>query len=176
MIAPRPAAVHHPLQVRGQPDRVGHLGHQRRARPSRHAPAIGGDVEPRTVSASVHLQGEPSSWMVRASITRIFPGREGFPMQPTPAPRQSRETSRLGIAIGGYTPGQALSERYEIMVAGGHCTGPEDENAGTSNSLRWRGQGEAITRLVLGFGVDLPKVLQTNLGVPDDQLAPVLDV
>src|SRR5680860_1743986 len=82
----------------------------------------------------------------------------------------------LGIAIGGYTPGQALSERYEIMVAGGHCTGPEDENAGTSNSLRWRGQGEAITRLVLGFGVDLPKVLQTNLGVPDDQLAPVLDV
>src|SRR5680860_777780 len=95
MIAPRPAAVHHPLQVRGQPDRVGHLGHQRRARPSRHAPAIGGDVEPRTVSASVHLQGEPSSWMVRASITRIFPGREGFPMQPTPAPRQSRETSRL---------------------------------------------------------------------------------
>src|SRR5680860_851571 len=96
MIAPRPAAVHHPLQVRGQPDRVGHLGHQRRARPSRHAPAIGGDVEPRTVSASVHLQGEPSSWMVRASITRIFPGREGFPMQPTPAPRQSRETSRLG--------------------------------------------------------------------------------
>ncbi|HWH33613.1 MAG TPA: hypothetical protein VNU01_13165 [Egibacteraceae bacterium] len=83
----------------------------------------------------------------------------------------------LGLAVGGYSPGKSLPERYEIIIGeDGQCQGPEEENPGSAGSLRWRGQPEAITRLVLGFGLDLPSVLHEKLGVPEDQIGPAVDL
>jgi hypothetical protein len=87
------------------------------------------------------------------------------------------EAPELGLAVGGYSPGRPLSERYEILIdSAGQCHGPEPENEGRADSLNWRGQPEAITRLVWGFGLDLPVVLAERLGVPDDQVGAALDV
>lgn len=82
-----------------------------------------------------------------------------------------------GIAIGGYTPGKVLPERYELQIdQAGQCNGPEDEGNGADHALNWRGQTDALTRLVQGFGEDLPDALITGLGLQDAHIDGAMNV
>lgn len=76
-----------------------------------------------------------------------------------------------GIAVCGYTPGRGVSERYEIEFGEHGCDGPGDEDAeGQLEALYWRGVTDPITRLVMGFGLNMPSVLVDGLGLPPDQV------
>lgn len=90
---------------------------------------------------------------------------------------EADDPPQLGIAVGGYTSGGQLSERYEIIIdEHGNLQGPEDAGTGSSSALAWRGQPEAITRLVWGFGTDLPRVLVDNFGASQDNVGDIVDI
>jgi hypothetical protein len=83
---------------------------------------------------------------------------------------------QLGFIVAGYSASGDMAEEYRIEAADVGLTGPtalrEDDEAGVA----WNGQIEAIQRLLLGFGTGLPVVLRENLGVPEEEISPALEV
>jgi len=85
----------------------------------------------------------------------------------------------LGFVVGGYSSEAERAERadeFQVMIANGECPPPERLREYEDAGVTWNGEPEAITRLLLGFGNDLPAVLQQRLGVPDEQVQPVMEV
>lgn len=80
-----------------------------------------------------------------------------------------------GIAVGGYSPGKHLSERYEITIFGDSVEGPEDPYDGDTSNIVWRGEAEPLTRLVLGFSRELPTVLVDDFGAPKDEIGSIIE-
>ena len=80
-----------------------------------------------------------------------------------------RERHAFGFVVAGYSPGRELAETYEVTVdEEGACSGPvlvqpEDE----SGSL-WRGQPEAIQRLMLGISPRALSVLLDTFGLDEE--------
>jgi hypothetical protein len=80
----------------------------------------------------------------------------------------------LGLIVAGYSAGDDLAEAWQIEIIGGECSEPTRLSSREDVSLTWRGQPEAITRLIMGHGTGLATVL-SELGVPDDQLGPAME-
>jgi hypothetical protein len=85
----------------------------------------------------------------------------------------------LSFLVGGYSSGEHLAEAYHVEVQeGGTCpepqlvSGPADADA----QVFWEGQPEAINRLLAGYSKGLPEVLSKDLGVPDAQIGPAMDL
>ena len=79
----------------------------------------------------------------------------------------------LGFMVAGYSSAGAMAEEYEIVIhTDGNCPPPRllrpVEDAG---GVSWNGEPEAIHRLLMGFGSELPKVLREKVGMPQDQIA-----
>lgn len=73
----------------------------------------------------------------------------------------------LGIIIGGFSANAISAESYVFTSDGINCSGPTaklEEEAGAA----WFAQGEAITRLVLGFSGNTENAL-VSLGVPQSE-------
>lgn len=83
---------------------------------------------------------------------------------------------QVGFIIAGYSSGEPMAEEYQIDIVDGHCNGPRLLRPKHDSGLTWGGEPEAISRLILGFGTQLPVVLEQNLGIPRDQLSQVMAV
>lgn len=82
----------------------------------------------------------------------------------------------MGFIVAGYSPGEPMAEEYQLTIGQGIYNGPSLLRPKHETGMTWNGQGEAITRLVLGFGTQLAQVLQQNLGVAPAQLEPAMQV
>jgi hypothetical protein len=81
----------------------------------------------------------------------------------------------IGILIVGYSDGASLAEEYELTIqAPNSCLGPRLVRQAEECGATWYGQGEPITRLVLGYSNMLSAVLVNDLNVPQDQVDPVM--
>jgi len=81
------------------------------------------------------------------------------------------EKPPLGFMLAGYSSRQGLPEVLEIFISqGGNCEQPRLIRPQEVCGINWNGEPEAITRIVCGFGTQLPRVLE-ELGVPPEQTA-----
>ncbi len=82
----------------------------------------------------------------------------------------------LGFIVAGYSSGQSMAEEYRLQAVNGLCGDPQPVRGVEETGVAWSGDGEAIHRLLVGFGTGLPQVLQVNLGVPEGQVGPAMAV
>jgi len=82
----------------------------------------------------------------------------------------------LGLIVAGYSAGEPLAEAYQITMDDGTCPEPLLLLSQEANGVVWNGQTEAVQRLVVGFGTTMAQVLKVNLGVPDNQIMPTLNI
>jgi hypothetical protein len=83
----------------------------------------------------------------------------------------------IGFIVAGYSYGGDAPEEYSISInADGSCPEPTLMRKAEEVGATWAGQPDALNRLLSGFGSNLPNVLQSNLGVPAEQLDAVMAV
>src|SRR6266850_1526993 len=82
----------------------------------------------------------------------------------------------LGFVVSGYSAGAAMAEEYEIVIAHGACDPPKLLRDKAACGVAWRGQPEAVRRLLLGYSHELASVLENSLAVPKTQLADALRI
>jgi hypothetical protein len=90
--------------------------------------------------------------------------------------KESSFKPALGFIVAGYSSGEDMAEEYQIDIVNGVCNGPRLVRPQSDSGASWSGEIEAINRLVLGAGTGLRAVLEQNLGVPPEQIGPVLSV
>jgi hypothetical protein len=84
------------------------------------------------------------------------------------------EKPPLGFVVAGYSPSKPMAEEYQFLIADGDCTDPQLLRPEDHCGVTWNGEPEAITRLILGHGTQLPQVLEKQLGVPAAQIGPAM--
>ncbi len=83
----------------------------------------------------------------------------------------------LGFIVAGYSANAPLGDEYAIVIdQGGNCGPPNPLRKSDESGIFWAGMGEPLNRLVLGWGTQLPQVLQQNLGVPAQQVQGAMQV
>jgi len=82
----------------------------------------------------------------------------------------------LGLIVAGYSAGAALAEAYQVTMDDNGCNAPALLIPQDANGTVWNGMTEAVQRLVFGFGTGMPEALKQNLGVPEAQITPILDI
>lgn len=86
----------------------------------------------------------------------------------------------LGFIVAGYgaTGGQRTknADEYGVVIDQGNCGPPNLLRKSEESGIFWAGMGESLNRLILGFGTQLPAVLQQNLGVPVNQIPAAMQV
>lgn len=82
----------------------------------------------------------------------------------------------LGFIVAGHAPGESLADEYQLLIASGECAPPQPLREHEVSGVTWNGEPEAITRLLLGFGTQLPGVLVEQLGVSEDELPKIMQV
>lgn len=90
--------------------------------------------------------------------------------------KDSQEKPRLGFIVAGYSTDSNMAEEYRIDIVDGECAEPKLLRQKENSGITWSGEGEAISRLILGFGSQLPRILQEELNVPGEQISPVMDI
>lgn len=93
-----------------------------------------------------------------------------------PAFREWAQKPNVGFIIAGYSAGREMAEEYQIDINNGECIGPRAIRGIDESGMSWNGVPEAITRLLLGHGSALASVLESNLNVPSDQIAPAIRI
>lgn len=93
-----------------------------------------------------------------------------------PTFKDSEQKPQVGFIVAGYSSGESMAEEYQINIANGICEGPSLLRPKSDTGVTWNGEPEAVTRLMLGFSPLLPQVLIQNLGVPQEQVGPAIDV
>jgi hypothetical protein len=135
------------------------------------------DFRDRLTGKEFHPSEEPlegSSYTIQDVAQRLY--RFMFEELYTPAFRDWSNKPPLGFVVAGYSARGGMAEEYKLEVVDGVCHGPILLREAEDTGVAWSGEGEAVQRLLLGFGSGLPLVLQQNLGVPQDQIAPALSV
>ena len=74
-----------------------------------------------------------------------------------------------GFVIAGYSSGASVAEMYGVNLFGRTMPELTEFYSGEQAGLRWDGQPEAITRMIMGFAPELPGLLQ-EVGVADNLL------
>jgi len=69
-----------------------------------------------------------------------------------------------------------MAEEYQIVIDRGECGPPFLLRPADHSGMTWNGQPEAISRLIFGFAPETPRVLADHLGVPNEQIGPVMEV
>lgn len=93
-----------------------------------------------------------------------------------PAFRDWPNKPLLGFIVAGYSAGVGMAEEYQMDIINGECNGPRPVRPNNECGITWSGEPEAINRLVLGFGTQLPRVLEHRLAVPPEQIAPAIEI
>ncbi len=80
----------------------------------------------------------------------------------------------LGFFIAGYSYGANLPELWILEMDDEKCSGPTLVREMDACGVNWGGDPDAVTRLIMGHGLQLPQILK-ELGVPEDQIAPAME-
>jgi hypothetical protein len=73
----------------------------------------------------------------------------------------------LGIFLAGYSTGMSLGERWSLSIDAGQAQPPLRLHRPEEVGINWGGEGgEAISRLILGFGGRLPEILKMVVAPP----------
>jgi hypothetical protein len=123
---------------------------------------------------NVEMQIDPDNYEIEkvAELTRQFFYEEKYRKEFI----NFEKKPDLGFIVAGYSSGKVLAEEWEIKIdEKGACTKPTLIRELDVTGISWRGQPEAITRLIFGYGTGLPIVLK-ELGLPDEQAGKVLDL
>lgn len=83
---------------------------------------------------------------------------------------------QLGIIVAGYSAKEPLALEYEIDIVDGECSEPIPLREAGDVGITWGGVSEAISRLIRGYSVNLPKILVDNLGIPETNLEAISNV
>ena len=94
----------------------------------------------------------------------------------SPAVDAGAPESTIDFIVVGYSVGTAMPEEYEMVIDGRNCTEPSLLRPTEQCGLSWRGQGEAISRLVFGHSPSLAIVLEQDMGVPNEQIEPAMSL
>jgi len=89
----------------------------------------------------------------------------------------TRSAINVGFLLGGYSSGEALGESWSVEIASGKAGSPIELRKKDDCGISWGGQGEALSRIVLGYSPALFQVLaQAGSGpqVSPDQIAQTL--
>ncbi len=110
-----------------------------------------------------------------AELVRRFIYEENYlPSFKDIEPKESRPS--LGFIVAGYSATETMAEEYQINIINGECASPTQIRSQNESGATWNGQTDAISRLVLGVGTQLPRVLEENLGVQANQIESVVNV
>jgi len=85
------------------------------------------------------------------------------------------EKPALGFMIVGYSAEKPLAEEWKIDIAEGQCKGPYKVRKQSETGITWAGEPEAISRLYLGFGTGLPRVLK-EAELDDEKAAEIIEL
>ena len=81
----------------------------------------------------------------------------------------------IGFVVAGYSDQESLAEEYEFQILSAQeCIGPRLIRQRPDSGINWYGQIEPITRLILGYSNELPRILIDDLGIPPDQVQPIM--
>src|SRR5579862_5918648 len=73
----------------------------------------------------------------------------------------------LGIFLAGYSTGMSLGERCSLNIENGNAQPPVRPHHPEEVGINWGGEGgEAISRLILGYGGRLPEILRAVVKPP----------
>lgn len=70
------------------------------------------------------------------------------------------EKTNVGFLVTGYAPDNMNAEEYLVEIRDGKCTGPTLLRSGEEVGITWRGEGEALRRLLLGVSSRTEQVLK----------------
>ena len=80
----------------------------------------------------------------------------------------------LGFIVAGYSAYAPMADEFQIDIKEGKCDGPRPVRAREQIGMTWGGDPEALNRLVAGFSVGLPQVLQNLFRLEPAQLPQVM--
>lgn len=89
-----------------------------------------------------------------------------------PFHKNTKDKPFLGFIVAGYSS-DGLSEAWEIAISGSGTPKPKLIMKNELSGVTWRGQPEALNRLLNGYSDDLLSALQ-DLGLPKDQLPTII--
>ncbi len=119
---------------------------------------------------------EPGSYTVEDVAKKVR--RFMFDEMYVPAFSSWEEHSKpfLGFIVAGYSTKEGMAEEYSIHIHGDRCDGPTLLRPIDRVGVTWNGEPEAVSRLILGYGTELPVALHERLGVPEEQIDPAVEV
>ena len=79
------------------------------------------------------------------------------------------DTYSLLVRLCGYSSGRPLSETWDVKIDSVDCRPPMLAQSETDWGARWEGDYDALDRLILGRGVDMPFVAMREFGVTQEQ-------
>lgn len=82
----------------------------------------------------------------------------------------------LGFMVTGYSADETMAEEYRVEMTDGGSPPPVLQRKREETGLSWSGEPEAVGRLIMGFSPALPAVLESQLGVPREQMGAVMTV
>jgi len=86
------------------------------------------------------------------------------------------EKPYIGFLVAGYSSPPNDVEEYQIDIIGSQTVGPVELAQSGETGAIWRGQTEAISRLLLGYSPLLGQVLRDNLGVEPQTASSALEI
>lgn len=86
-------------------------------------------------------------------------------------PEQQRP--RIGFIVAGYSDGESFAEEWKFEVINGKLKGPERIRSKEESGLIWNGEPEAISRLILGYSTQFPRVLK-ECGLEDSKISEIM--
>jgi hypothetical protein len=76
----------------------------------------------------------------------------------------------LGFIIAGYSANAPMPDEYQIDIQNGVCIGPRLLRKQDEVGATWAGELEALNRLILGCSIQLPALMQAQLGIQPTQM------
>ena len=113
---------------------------------------------------------DPNRYTIKqvAEILATFLGEECIKVT-DPVMRQG---INLGFLLGGYSSGEALGESWSVEIKNGVAEQPVELRQKQDPGISWGGQGEALSRIVLGYSPALLQVLSHSMRGPEGPIPP----
>ncbi len=108
----------------------------------------------------------PDDYMME-QVSKIVAKFLGDECQKQPAPVQAG--LNIGLLVGGYSTGASLGESWSVEIQGGKPKDPAQFRPADQPGISWGGEGEVLSRMLLGFSPALYQVLAAVSGTPGGQ-------
>jgi len=89
--------------------------------------------------------------------------------------QEYKEKTDVGFLIAGYAPNSMNAEEYLVEIKSGKCDEPVLLRKEDDVGITWRGEGEALRRLLLGISSKTEHVLKETGKLDENTMAKVVD-